>query len=144
MPRARPGFTLMELLVVIAIIGILATLVTVNVVGYLSRAKIEQAKSQLVQLAQAVQTFRIEQGRYPTNEEGLKILTDSSPLHPDGILSPVPRDPWGRDYGYLCPGKTRSFEIFTLGADGLPGGAGENTDIYHYQIEQWNEGQTNK
>ena len=139
MKRKRRGFTLMELLVVIAIIGILATLVTVNVVGYLSRAKVEEAKSQLVQLAQAAQTFRIDRGRYPTNEEGLQVLATPTKLHPDGILSPIPKDPWGRDYGYVCPGRNRSFEIFTLGGDGVPGGEGEDADLYHYQLEQWQE-----
>jgi len=139
MKRKRRGFTLMELLVVIAIIGILATLVTVNVVGYLSRAKIEEAKSQLVQLAQAVQTFRIERGRYPTNDEGLRVLAEPTSLHPDGILSPIPKDPWFNDYGYVCPGRNRAFEVFTLGADGTPGGEGENGDLYHYQLEQWKE-----
>ena len=136
MATRQAGFTLMELLVVVAIIGILATLVTVNVVGYLSRAKVEQAKSQLVQLAQGVQTFRIEKGRYPTNEEGLQALTQVSTLHPDGILSPVPKDPWGRDYVYVCPGRSRSFEVFTLGSDGAAGGEGEGADLYHWQLQQ--------
>jgi general secretion pathway protein G len=139
MRSRQKGFTLMELLVVVAILGILATLVTVNVVGYLSRAKVEEAKSQLVQLAQGVQTFRIDHGRYPTNEEGLQVLARPTKLHPDGILSPIPQDPWGRDYGYVCPGRSRSFEIFTLGADGVAGGDGEEMDLYHYQLEQWRE-----
>jgi len=128
------GFTLTELLVAIAILGILATVVAVNVVDHVATSRIVQAKDQIAELSKAVEVFRIERHRYPTNEEGLMVLTEKSADHPSGIIPSVALDPWDRKYQYVCPGEHAPYEIYTLGADGLPGGDGENGDVFSYQL----------
>jgi general secretion pathway protein G len=128
------GFTLLELLIVIAILGLLAVVGTIQLSGYLGRARGDTAKLEIDQLATALDLFRIDVGRLPTTEEGLKALIEQ-PMElanwrgpylrrPDAIL-----DPWGRSFTYRRPGSKGEYDIATYGADGRPGGTGEDLDI---------------
>jgi len=124
--RAAPrGMTLIEILVVITILGLIAAAVAVNVVGQLGEAKVKQAKTDLHTLENCLDLFKIDKGRYPTTEEGLQAVVAA------GKCKPRLKDPWGRDYVYLSPGQLHpeSFDLKSYGADGQPGGEGENADV---------------
>ncbi len=129
--RAERGMTLIEIMVVLVILGLVAAAVAVNVVGRLSEAKVKQAETDVRNIAsQGVDAFKVMRNRYPTTEEGLQILIQEKFLKAntsDGKL----KDPWGREYIYLSPGQvhTDSYDVKSYGADGQPGGDGENADI---------------
>ena len=131
---APRGMTLIEILVVLVILGLIATAVAVNVVGSASRARTDRAKTDVQRIASdGIEAFKVMRGRYPTTEEGLKILIDEKflkPNSPEGKL----KDPWDREYIYLYPGQAHpdSFDVKSYGADGQPGGDGENADIVNY------------
>ena len=126
----RSGFTLLEIMVVVVIIGLLAGLVTVRTRSYISVSRQEAAKTELAKMRDALDAYYAVHSRYPTNEEGLAALTAKTPKFPDGLLNKVPRDPWGNDYVYNCPGRGDSaYEVISYGADGREGGEGENADI---------------
>ena len=122
---AARGMTLIEILVVITILGLIAAAVAVNVVGQLGEAKVKQAKTDLHTLENCLDLFKIDKGRYPTTEEGLQAVVAA------GKCKPRLKDPWGRDYVYLSPGQLHpeSFDLKSYGADGQPGGEGENADV---------------
>ena len=128
---AARGFTLIEMLVVIAILAMLAGLVGPAVKDRLSGAKSKTAAIQIADFEKALDIFKLDVGRYPNNNEGLKALT-ANPGSVAGWNGPylkgeVPADPWGNPYHYsLANGKV---EVFSLGADNAPGGDGENADI---------------
>ncbi len=128
------GMTLIEILVVLVILSLIATAVAVNVVGRAEKARVDRAKTDVQRIASdGVEAFKVMRGRYPTTEEGLKILIDEKFLRPnskDGKLL----DPWNREYVYLYPGQAHpdAFDVKTYGADGQPGGEGENADIVNY------------
>jgi general secretion pathway protein G len=136
---ASPGFTLIELLVVIAIITILAGVVTVSIVRKPGEARVAATKLQIKQIQTALQVYRTEQGRYPTQEQGLEALVQKPTLDPvpqaypgEGYLesSAVPRDPWSREYIYLAPGrKGELYEVISYGSDGEPEGQEDAADI---------------
>lgn len=131
---AEAGFTLVELLVVLVILVLLASLVGPRVVGYLGTSRVKTAKVQIESLGSAIELYRIDNGRYPTTDEGLKALLQAPP-GVDGWKGPyltkkdVPNDPWNRPYYYRSPGQHGPFDIFSLGADNQVGGTGENEDI---------------
>lgn len=134
--HAHSGFTLLEVMVVMVIIGILAALIVPNVMGRLDDAKVTAAQSDISGLASALKMYRLDNGRYPTSEQGLQALmvkpdTDPVPKNwkTNGYLDKLPRDPWGNDYKYLQPGLHGEFDVFTQGADGAPGGEGLDADI---------------
>lgn len=131
-PRSA-GFTLLELLVVIVIIGLLASYVGPKYFAQLGKSEVTIAKSQIESFEKALDTFRLDVGRYPTSEEGLGALLNR-PANADKWNGPylkkdVPSDPWGHPYAYKAPGSKREYEITSYGKDGQPGGAGEDADI---------------
>ena len=127
------GFTLIELLVVLAILTLLAGLVGPRVLNQLGGAKSKTAGVQIADLDKSLELFKLDVGRYPTTEEGLESLI-KRPVTVNGWTGPylkggVPSDPWGRPYRYASPGPGGGIEILSLGADGAPGGEGENADV---------------
>lgn len=139
--RRRAGFTLIEILVVIVVIAILATLVAPNVFRHVGAAKDATAKSQIEMLGAALDAFRLDNGRYPTTEEGLGALWDAprSDQVPSWrgpyLRKPVPLDPWNHPYLYAWPGQAnpRGYDLLSYGADGQPNGEGDDADITSWQ-----------
>ena len=135
--RDRGGFTLIELLVVMVIIGLLAAIVLPNYIGQSDKARVRAAQAQIQQLGTALDSFRLDVGRYPTSEEGLMALRQkpSSADRWDGpyLQKDVPNDPWGRPYVYKAPGDHGGFDLMSYGADGTPGGDGINKDVTSWE-----------
>ena len=132
----KKGFTLLELLIVIDILGLLVSLVSINFLPTLSNAYVEVAKQDIARLQQALVMFKISEGSYPTQEQGLSSLKENpgnlkrpGKYPSGGYINKLPKDPWGNDYVYIYPGQYGEFDIISLGADGQPGGEGENADI---------------
>ena len=123
--RRERGMTLIEIMVVITILGLIAAAVAVNVVGNLSDARIKQAKADLHTLENCLDLYKIDKGNYPSTEEGLQAVVTA------GKCKNQLKDPWNHDYVYLYPGQLHpdGFDLKSYGADGAPGGEGENADI---------------
>jgi general secretion pathway protein G len=144
MNNRKAGFTLLEILVVVMIITILATIVGVNVAKEPGRARVVAAKTQIGVFRQALQMYQMDQGQYPTQEQGLKALCERPQIPPlpakyraEGYLDSrnLPKDPWNHDYIYLIPGPEGApYEIVTYGSDGEIGGEGESADISSRQL----------
>ena len=132
----KKGFTLLELLIVIVILGLLVSLVSVNFLPTLSNAYIEVAKQDISRLQQALVMFKINEVKYPNSSQGLESLKTNpgnlrnpSKYPNGGYINKIPVDPWGNNYVYIFPGQNSEYDIVSLGADGQPGGEGENADI---------------
>jgi general secretion pathway protein G len=136
--RRQRGFTLIELLVVLAILTLLAGLVGPRVLNQLGGAKSKTAGVQIADIEKALDLFKLDVGRFPSNEEGLNSLV-AKPGSASSWNGPylkggsVPADPWGHPYRYANPGPNGGVEILSLGADGAPGGDGENADVRNQQ-----------
>jgi len=138
----KKGFTLIELMAVIVILGILATVVAINVSPFLQRANFEKIRADISQIEKALELYKFNELKYPTTDQGLISLikppTDLKRpfLYPiDGYISDVPMDPLGNAYLYLSPGINNiSYDIYTLGADGVEGGVGEDADFGNWDI----------
>lgn len=134
--ESEEGFTLVELMVVIVIIGLLATVVLINVLPSQDRAMATKAKADIATLSQAMEMYRLDNLSYPTGSDGLQALAsapagaEAGNYRPGGYVKSLPEDPWGRPYQLAVPGKSGAFDVYSLGADGAPGGEGENADIY--------------
>ena len=128
------GFTLIEMMVVMVIIGLLVALVGPNFIRQGEKAKLKAARAQIEMLGTALDTFRLDVGRYPTSQEGLAALRQR-PFGIDRWDGPylkkdIPKDPWERPYYYRAPGEgARPYDLLSYGADGAPGGDGDNRDI---------------
>ena len=136
--RRMRGFTLIEIMVVITILGILAALIVPRVVGRTDDARIAAAKQDIASVMQALKLYRLDNGRYPTTEQGLQALITKPTAEPapmnwkqGGYLerSSVPKDPWGHVYQYLNPGLRGEIDVFSFGADGQAGGQNTDADI---------------
>jgi general secretion pathway protein G len=126
--RAR-AFTLVELMVVVVILGLLATAAVVSVRSYLITSKQNIAKMEIAKISQAIDAFYSQFDRFPTTNEGIRVLTEKSDKFPEGLLTATPVDPWGQEYEYVCPASDAPFEIITFGADKREGGTGADADI---------------
>jgi len=138
--RTKPGergFTLIEIMIVVIIIGLLAALVGPKLFGKLAMAKQKSAKAQIELFGTAFDTFRLDTGRYPTTEEGLKALREkpSGAENWNGPYLPkeIPLDPWGKPYIYKSPGEHYDYDLISYGLDGVEGGEGENQDIVSWK-----------
>jgi general secretion pathway protein G len=134
------AFSLLEIMVVLVIIGLILGLVTVNVVGQLKGARHDTAVAQIATIMHAIDMFYLEQGRYPTNDEGLDILTRPNEKTGEPLMRSIPRDPWGNAYQYNSPGLNAPYEIISFGADGQEGGSGADRDIVSWEIENRRSG----
>src|SRR5450830_770995 len=138
--RSR-GFTLIEIMVVVVIMGILAALVVPKLMGRTDDARIVAAKQDIATLMQALKLYRLDNQRYPTTAQGLQALVVKPTTPPaangwktGGYIDKLPKDPWGTSYQYLSPGIRGEVDIFSLGADGQPGGEGNDADIGSWQL----------
>ncbi|MBP7605377.1 MAG: type II secretion system major pseudopilin GspG [Spirochaetes bacterium] len=137
--KGNGGFTLIELMIVIAIIGILSIIVVPRFMDIPQKARVEAAKQQIAAFGLALDRYNLDNGTYPTTEQGLAALIERPNSEPapmnyneGGYLKKkeLPKDPWGRDYIYRSPGDHgNDYEIMSLGADGRDGGEGVNADI---------------
>ncbi|HOB21783.1 MAG TPA: type II secretion system major pseudopilin GspG [Bacillota bacterium] len=139
MKSRERGFTFLEILIVILIIGVLTAIVGPNLMRNIGSSKQVAAKDQIRILELALKQYFADTGQFPTTSQGLQALVKPPAPSPEGWAGPyldkeVPKDPWGRDYVYLCPGRvnTESFDLFSLGSDGREGGTGEAADITNY------------
>ena len=144
LPRAQSGFTLIELLVVLVILGLLAGLVMPRMFGRGEEAKRVAAKAQIRILEDALHQFELDNGFYPSTEQGLEALVKKPTVgripqnwREGGYLEKgvVPKDPWGNPYVYISPGNHGDFDLLSYGADGEPGGEGKYADITNWETE---------
>jgi len=132
------AFTLIELMVVLVIIGVLAALIVPNVIERADDARVTAARTDVNNLMQALKLYRLDNQRYPTSEQGLQSLLTrptTGPAAPNWkpYVEKLPKDPWGQPYQYLNPGVKGEIDVFSLGADGQPGGEAKNADIGSWQ-----------
>jgi general secretion pathway protein G len=140
--RLERGFTLIEIMVVVVIIGLLAAIVAPNVIGNIDVAAVNRAKQDIRSIETALNLYRLDNFKYPSNEEGLQALVrspgeSSAPnWKPGGYLRQVPADPWNNPYEYSFPGQRGGdFDIFSLGADGQEGGDQIDADIGNWALD---------
>jgi len=145
--RRSEAFTLIEIMAVVLIIGLLGGVVGVVIFGQVDSARVTTARTQIKQIEAALEFYRLDNGRYPTTEQGLRALVEkptSAPeprrWRPEGYLhgGAVPADPWGEPFQYVQPGTNNpySFDLWSLGADAAPGGAGIDAEIGNWTEEE--------
>ncbi len=141
---SNQGFSLIEILVAIVIIGILSTVVLLGVIDYVHDSRVTKVQADIVTLESALDLFKMDAGVYPTTEQGFQALIKKPDISPipkkwrtNGYLKKpkLPKDPWGNDYVYLCPGNHFQYDIISNGADGVTGGEGNNKDIGSWEVE---------
>jgi general secretion pathway protein G len=140
--RHQQGFTLIEIMVVVVILGILASVIAPRIMDNPDKARVSKAKHDINALESALDVYRLDNFSYPTTEQGLEALVikpSTSPEPPNwkqgGYIKRLKKDPWGNDYLYLSPGEYGEIDIYSLGADGAPGGDGINADIGSWGLE---------
>ncbi|MBK1691689.1 type II secretion system major pseudopilin GspG [Ectothiorhodospira mobilis] len=138
--RFQQGFTLIEVMVVVVILGILAAIVVPRVMDRPDDARITKARSDIRALESALNLYKLDNYTYPTTDQGLEALVERPDGRPEprnwrdgGYIDRIPADPWGNDYQYLQPGSRGDFDLYSLGADGRPGGEGVNADIGNWE-----------
>ncbi|QHG66718.1 type II secretion system major pseudopilin GspG [Pseudomonas putida] len=135
------GFTLMEIMVVIFIIGLLIAVVAPSVLGNQDKAMKQKVMADLATLEQALDMYRLDNLRFPSNEQGLAALVKKPTQDPlprswrsDGYVRRLPEDPWGTPYQYRMPGEHGRVDVYSLGADGVPGGEGQDADLGNWAL----------
>lgn len=135
------GFTLIEVMVVISILAILAALIVPKVMSRPDEARVVAAKQDIAALMQALKLYRLDTKRYPTTEQGLQALINRPTLAPvpdnwkaGGYVEKLPLDPWGKSYQFLNPGLHGEIDVFSYGADGIPGGQGFDADVGNWSL----------
>jgi general secretion pathway protein G len=136
--RSR-GFTLVEIMVVVVILGILASLIVPRVLGRTDEARAVAAKQDVAAVMQALKLYRLDNGRYPTTDQGLQALLAKPQIQPvptnwKQYLDKLPKDPWGNGYHFLTPGVRGEIAVFSLGADGQAGGSGADADVGSWDL----------
>ncbi len=130
----RNGFTLVEMMVTLFILALLTTVVAINVLPNQDKAMVQKAKADIAVLGQALETYRLDNLTYPEAGVGLQALVTppatGGAARTEGYIKKLPNDPWNRPYQYSNPGRDGAFDIYSLGADGAPGGENDNADIY--------------
>lgn len=138
------GFTLIELMVVIVILGLLAGIILPRFMGESDKARQGAARAQIALLETALKMYKLDNGNYPTTEQGLKALVEAPSVgnlpkswRQGGYLEKgkVPKDPWGNEFIYISPGSHSDFDLIALGKDGEAGGEGFDKDINNWEIE---------
>lgn len=132
--QAQRGFSLIEVMVVVVIMGIMAALVVPSLMDRPDQARAVAARQDIAALTQALKLYRLDNGRYPTTAQGLAALHQRPAQPPEPrnwrpYMDRLPTDPWGQPYQYLQPGVRGEIDVFSLGADGQPGGEGMDTDL---------------
>jgi general secretion pathway protein G len=136
------GFTLIEIMVVVVILGILAAVVVPRVLDRPAQARRTKAAADIKGIESALGMFKLDNGFFPSTDQGLKALVDKPETGripkrypPGAYLKKVPIDPWGNEYAYLSPGANDDYEIVSYGADGEPGGEDEDADIKSWELD---------
>jgi general secretion pathway protein G len=138
------GFTLIEIMVVMVILGILAGLIVPRIMDRPEEARQTKAAIQIQSLEQALKLYKLDNGQFPTTEQGLQALVEAPSVgrlakkwREGGYLDKgkVPKDPWGNDFVYIAPGLHGDFDLMSYGPDGEPGGDGKDADINNWEIE---------
>jgi general secretion pathway protein G len=138
--KRQSGFTLIEVMVVVVILGILAAIVVPRVMDRPEAARITKAKADIRALESALNLYKLDNFVYPTTDQGLQALVSKPSGTPEPrnwkqYMDRMPKDPWGNDYQYLSPGVQGSVDIYSLGADGQPGGAESSADIGNWNLQ---------
>lgn len=138
--KSQKGFSLIEIMVVVVILGILASIVVPKIMGRPDEARRVQAKSNILAIQNALDLYKLDNGNYPSTEQGLVALVEKPNSNPvpsnwKQYLKSLPKDPWGRDYLYLNPGEHSDVDVFTYGAEGQQGGTGINAEIGNWDAQ---------
>ena len=138
--KHQKGFSLIEIMVVVVILGILASIVVPKIMGRPDEARVVKAKQDILAIQNALDLYKLDNGTYPTTDQGLAALVTKPTTAPEprdwkAYLKRLPVDPWGREYLYLNPGQHGDIDIFTLGAEGQPGGTGINAEVGNWNVQ---------
>ena len=141
--RKTQGFTIIEIMVVVFIIGLLASVIVPNLIGRTDEAKAVKAKQDIMVLENALEMYRLDNGYYPSTDQGLQALINKPTTEPiprvwrqGGYIKKLQQDPWARPYQYANPGTHGEIDIFSLGRDGNPGGEGQDVDIGNWNADE--------
>jgi len=139
-PARRRGFTLIEVMVVVVILSILAAVVVPRIMDNPDKARVVKAKQDIRVIKNQLDLYRLHNFRYPTTEQGLEALVqkpaEATHWQEGGYLDKLPNDPWGKPYQYLSPGQHGDLDIYSLGADGQPGGESVDADIGNWNLDE--------
>jgi general secretion pathway protein G len=135
----QQGFTLIEIMVVVVILGILASVVVPRIMDNPDKARVAKAKHDIQAIESALDVYRLDNFTYPSTDQGLEALVVKPGEAPNwkagGYVKKLNKDPWGNDYLYLSPGEHGEIDIYSLGADGAPGGEGPAADIGSWDVQ---------